>query len=1055
MISTVVKHDGRTEPFSATKLNRLAEYAAVDPTMMSDISLNTLKNLYDGVSTQEILESMIRYCLLKEDLAYTRAAARLEEAIILKNAERLGIDGVDDFKGSMEQLIELGLWCEVTLPKYNPEWENWLIELSNIPLEYWTIKQWSDKYCTKYEGLCVEPVALGAIGIGLAHHGDTQLALDTARAIVRGKINLPTPALNGGRTGDFDSVSCCVISGGDNTHSLGVADHIAYEMTAKKAGIGIELDTRSKGAPVKNGRVEHLGKHSLYKRIDSAVKALTQQTRGGSATVSYKCIDPEIQKLLQWKTQKVDIEERIDKLDYSFCINDAFMEAVIAKREWKLYDLLEAPKMHELFFSKEKVTLAEWEAEGSKYKSAGSVDALSLLKQFLTARQETGRVYCFNASRANSHTPFEDPIRLSNLCVAPETPILTRNGYVPIAELEGSKVEVWNGEEFTTTTVRKTGTSQKLVRVVTDSGQELECTEYHKFYVQVGHGKGKVVEKRAHELQAGDKLIKFDLPVIEGSEDLPLAYQNGFFSGDGCQVGKDRRVYLYGEKRDLLGKFSFTGLQEQPEQNRVYGNVAGLRDKFFVPDNTYSIESRLQWLAGYMDADGCIYRNGTNEQLVAVSVEKEFLKDVQLMLQTLGVDSKVVKHMKSGKQLLPLNDGSGNVGYFNCKESYRLIVTSNGLFKLSELGFSTERLSWKPRKPQRDAKRFIKVVEVLDEGRVDDTFCFTEEKRGMGMFAGILTGQCQEIFLPTKPYVDMLDLYVGDENGDSIGETAFCSLSAINYANVEEHEIEHIVEVALRTVDSMIEKAPGLTEPMKKQMLKRRSVGIGITGLAQFLYKNGLDYDGSPESLEAVSRLAEQHMFFLYKASIKMAKEAGESVTGITDWLPIDTRVNKKYEPIMSWESIRGLPRRHSVLVAHMPTESSAVFSGASNGLYPPRERVIYKKARTGNVQFIVDQENFLTAWEVPNTRHMQYYSRVQDWTDQGISADTYVVPENYPNGKVPMSELIKQIIYFWKSGTKSLYYQNTKDKTSKTAQDAIAAANAEVDEGCEGGCKL
>lgn len=729
MISTVVKHDGRTEPFSATKLNRLAEFAAVDPTMMSDISLNTLKNLYDGVSTQEILESMIRYCLLKEDLAYTRAAARLEEAIILKNAERLGIDGVDDFKGSMEQLIELGLWCEVTLPKYNPEWENWLLELSNIPLEYWTIKQWSDKYCTKYEGLCVEPVALGAIGIGLAHHGDTQLALDTARAIVRGKINLPTPALNGGRTGDFDSVSCCVISGGDNTHSLGVADHIAYEMTAKKAGIGIELDTRSKGAPVKNGRVEHLGKHSLYKRIDSAVKALTQQTRGGSATVSYKCIDPEIQKLLQWKTQKVDIEERIDKLDYSFCINDAFMEAVIAKREWKLYDLLEAPKMHELFFSKEKVTLAEWEAEGSKYKSAGSVDALSLLKQFLTARQETGRVYCFNASRANSHTPFEDPIRLSNLC--------------------------------------------------------------------------------------------------------------------------------------------------------------------------------------------------------------------------------------------------------------------------------------------------------------------------------------QEIFLPTKPYVDMLDLYVGDENGDSVGETAFCSLSAINYANVEEHEIEHIVEVALRTVDSMIEKAPGLTKPMKKQMLKRRSVGIGITGLAQFLYKNGLDYDGSPESLEAVSRLAEQHMFYLYKASIKMAKEAGESVTGITDWLPIDTRINKKYEPIMSWESIRGLPRRHSVLVAHMPTESSAVFSGASNGLYPPRERVIYKKARTGNVQFIVDQENFLTAWEVPNTRHMQYYSRVQDWTDQGISADTYVVPENYPNGKVPMSELIKQIIYFWKSGTKSLYYQNTKDKTSKTAQDAIAAANAEVDEGCEGGCKL
>lgn len=726
MIKTVIKFDGRREPFSASKLNRLAEFAAVDQSMMSDISLNTLKRLHDEVSTEEILDSMIKYCLLKEDIRYTRAAARLEEAIILKNAERVGIDGVDTFKESMEQLIDLGLWCEHTLPAYNPEWESWLAELSNVHLEYWTIKQWSDKYCAKYKGLCVEPVALGAIGIGLAHFGDTDEAFRLAKAIVHGKLNLPTPALNGGRTGDFDSVSCCVISGGDNTQSIGVADHIAYEMTAKKAGIGIELTTRSVGAPVKNGKVEHLGKHPLYRRIDTAVKALTQISRGGSATVTYRCIDPEITKLIQWKTQKVDIEERIDKLDYSFSVNDAFMEAAIAKKEWKLFDYFLAKDAHELF--SKPMSLSEWEKATAHLPVAGTVNAFALLKQFVTARQETGRVYWFNAVRANMHTPFEDEIRLSNLC--------------------------------------------------------------------------------------------------------------------------------------------------------------------------------------------------------------------------------------------------------------------------------------------------------------------------------------QEIFLPTKPYKDMLDLYVGDENGDSVGETAFCSLSAINYGNVEFDEMEELLELALRVVDSMIEKAPGMTAPMKKQMLARRSVGIGITGLAQFLYKHDMDYDGSPESLALVSELAERHMFFLYKASIKMAKERGESVKGVSDWVPIDTALNR-YTPKMDWNSIRGLPRLHSVLVAHMPTESSAVFSGASNGLYPPRQKVIYKKARTGNVQFIVQQDNFLTAWAVDNIVHMKYYSRVQDWTDQGISADTYVVPEDYAGGKVPVSTLMKQIIAAWRLGLKSLYYQNTKDKTAATAQDAIAAANAEVDEGCEGGCKL
>ena len=47
-----------------------------------------------------------------------------------------------------------------------------------------------------------------------------------------------------------------------------------------------------------------------------------------------------------------------------------------------------------------------------------------------------------------------------------------------------------------------------------------------------------------------------------------------------------------------------------------------LESKFFVPNATYSVKSRLDWLAGFLDADGCVYRNGTNEALTASSVNK-------------------------------------------------------------------------------------------------------------------------------------------------------------------------------------------------------------------------------------------------------------------------------------------------------------------------------------------------------------------------------------------------------------------------------------------------
>ncbi|MCC5278496.1 hypothetical protein LMP50_14025, partial [Staphylococcus aureus] len=75
-------------------------------------------------------------------------------------------------------------------------------------------------------------------------------------------------------------------------------------------------------------------------------------------------------------------------------------------------------------------------------------------------------------------------------------------------------------------------------------------------------------------------------------------------------------------------------------------------------------------------------RNGTNESLQVVSVHIEFLREIQLMLQTLGVTSKINNHAEEGIRKMPLNDGSGNNGEFHCRESWRLLVSSSGLFKL-------------------------------------------------------------------------------------------------------------------------------------------------------------------------------------------------------------------------------------------------------------------------------------------------------------------------------------------------------------------------------------
>lgn len=153
----------------------------------------------------------------------------------------------------------------------------------------------------------------------------------------------------------------------------------------------------------------------------------------------------------------------------------------------------------------------------------GDKEKRKIWAKVIQKRFETGYPYIMFVDTANKNAPkvYKDnklKIKASNLCVSPNTRILTRKGELVIGEHEGEEVEVWNGKEWSTTTILKTGTGQKLVcvRVVRReyddedtehiSWVDLQVTEYHKFYLKDG------TEIRASELSEGDKLIRYQSP---------------------------------------------------------------------------------------------------------------------------------------------------------------------------------------------------------------------------------------------------------------------------------------------------------------------------------------------------------------------------------------------------------------------------------------------------------------------------------------------------------------------------------------------------------------
>ncbi|RMD66706.1 ribonucleotide-diphosphate reductase subunit alpha, partial [Candidatus Parcubacteria bacterium] len=92
-------------------------------------------------------------------------------------------------------------------------------------------------------------------------------------------------------------------------------------------------------------------------------------------------------------------------------------------------------------------------------------------------------------------------------------------------------------------------------------------------------------------------------------------------------------------------------------------------------------------------------------------------------------------------------------------------------------------------------------------------------------------------------------------------------------------------------------------------------------------------------------------------------------------------------------------------------------------------------------------RDNYELLWQIPDNRgYLQLVAIMQKFVDQSISANTNYDPKRFPDEKVPIKAILKDILYAYKLGVKTLYYHNTRDGVS----------DAQEDDGCAGGaCKL
>jgi len=441
-------------------------------------------------------------------------------------------------------------------------------------------------------------------------------------------------------------------------------------------------------------------------------------------------------------------------------------------------------------------------------------------------------------------------------------------------------------------------------------------------------------------------------------------------------------------------------------------------------------------------------------------------EDLVVLKNNKGTDETRVRHMDYGVQFngylyKRLIEGK-NITLFSPNEVPDLYEAFfNDQEKFAELYEKYER-AYSVRKKVIPAIELISSVlmERNNTGRiyiqnVDHTnthSSFLEETSPVRM-----SNLCVEITLPTAPLTSksrlrdyMSHVMHGDaqEFQEEYGEIALCTLSSINMGALTcPEDMERPAELAVRALDELLDYQHYPMIAAEIPAKNRRSLGVGISNLAYFIAKNNMKYsDGSAN--EIINEYAEAFSYYLIKASNKLAKEKGSCTwfyetkyaEGI---LPVDT-YKKAVDDIvtsklkMDWNTLRAnifkYGMRNSTTMALMPVESSSQIINATNGIEPPRSCVTVKGSKDGALSQVVPEIHHLKnkyeyLWDMPNTRgYLEIAAIFQKYVDQSISTNTHYNPENYEGNQVPMSELIKDLVYAYKLGLKTLYYQNTYD---------------------------
>jgi ribonucleoside-diphosphate reductase alpha chain len=438
----VVAADGTQKPLDIERIRTIVAEACADLDDVSEAAIidEALRNLYDGVSEEEVSTSLVitARTMIEQEPNYSSVAARL----LLDNlrAEGLGFLEVADsatqsdmaemYPKALASFIEKGVALELLSPEL-AEFDlemlgNALLPERDLQFSYLGLQTLYDRYFIHSNDVRFELPQLFfmrvAMGLAIREDDKNARAIEFYSLLSSFDYMSSTPTLFNSGTLRSQLSSCYLTTVPDDLHGIYGAIQDNAMLSKFAGGLGNDwTPVRALGAYIKGTNGKSQGVVPFLKVVNDTAVAVNQGGKRKGAVCAYlETWHLDIEEFLELRKNTGDDRRRTHDMNTANWVPDLFMKRVFEDGDWTLFSPNDVPDLHDLYGTafEERYNHYEAQARSGELKLHKTLKAQALWRKMLGMIFETGHPWITFKDPCNIRSPQQHcgVVHSSNLC---------------------------------------------------------------------------------------------------------------------------------------------------------------------------------------------------------------------------------------------------------------------------------------------------------------------------------------------------------------------------------------------------------------------------------------------------------------------------------------------------------------------------------------------------------------------------------------------------------------------------------------------------------------